>query len=160
MGFYPTLRADASPGAGGMDARGLTPGIVAMRPADLRRPGRSGVTALVTVAPAGRPVTSGEELVFCAVTVTAAVVRRSGEVQAGGRLPDHVTLGILEAHLPDGEIEELIEDLGCAEDRQRLLPTAMTVRLVLAMTLAPDGPVPEVICRAAGLLVYLPWARP
>jgi hypothetical protein len=28
------------------------------------------------------------------------------------------------------------------------------------MTLVPDGPVPEVICRAAGLLVYLPWARP
>jgi Insertion element 4 transposase N-terminal len=37
---------------------------------------------------------------------------------------------------------------------------AMTVRLVMAMTLVPDGPVPEVICRAAGLLVYLPWARP
>jgi hypothetical protein len=36
----------------------------------------------------------------------------------------------------------------------------MTVRLVMAMTLMPDGPVPEVICRAAGLLVYLPWARP
>ena len=35
----------------------------------------------------------------------------------------------------------------------------MTVRLVMAMTLMPDGPVPEVICRAA-LPVYLPWARP
>src|SRR6266446_4082634 len=88
------------------------------------------------------------------------VVRRSGEVQAGGWLPDHVTLGILEAYLPAGEIEELIEDFGCAEERQRLLPAAMTVRLVMAMTLVPDGPVPEVICRAAGLLAYLPWARP
>jgi hypothetical protein len=161
MEFYPTLPADASPGAGGMDARGVRPGIVAVRPADLRRPGLGGVSALVTVPPAGRPVTSGEELVFChQVTVAPAVVRRSGEVQAGGWLPDHVTLGILEAHLPDGEIEELVEDFGCAEERRRLLPAAMTVRLVMAMTLVPDGPVPEVICRAAGLLVYLPWARP
>ena len=161
MEFYPTLPADASPGAGGMDAPGVMPGIVAVRPADLRRPGRGGVSALVTVSPVGRPVTSGEELVFChQVTVAPAVVRRSGEVQAGGWLPDHVTLGILEAHLPDGEIEELVEDFGCAEERRRLLPAAMTVRLVMAMTLVPDGPVPEVICRAAGLLVYLPWARP
>ncbi len=129
MEFYPTLPADASPGAGGMDAPGVMPGIVAVRSADLRRPGRGGVSALVTVPPAGWPVTSGEELVFChQVTVAPAVVRRSGEVQAGGWLPDHVTLGILEAHLPDGEIEELVEDFGCAEERQRLLPAAMTVR--------------------------------
>jgi len=161
MEFYPTLPAGASPGAGGRDTRGVAPGIVAVRPADLRRPGLGGVSALVTVPSAGRPVTSGEELVFChQVTVAPAVVRRSGEVQAGGWLPDHVTLGILEAYLPAGEIEELVEDFGCAEERQRLLPAAMTVRLVMAMTLVPDGPVPEVICRAAGLLVYLPWARP
>ncbi len=88
MEFYPTLPADASPGAGGRDARGVTLGIVAVRPADLRRPGRGGVSALVTVQPAARPVTSGEELVFChQVTVAPAVVRRSGEVQAGGWLP-------------------------------------------------------------------------
>ena len=161
MEFYPSLPADASPGAGGRDARGVAPGIVAVRPADLRRPGRGGVSALVTVPPGGRPLASGEELVFChQVTVAPAVVRRSGEVQAGGWLPDHVTLGLLEAHLPAGEIEELVEDFGCAEERQRLLPAAMTVRLVMAMTLVPDGPVPEVICRAAGLLAYLPWARP
>ena len=161
MEFYPVLPADASPGAGGMDAPGVMPGIVAVRPADLRRPGRGGVSALVTVPPGGRSLASGEELVFChQVTVSPAVVRRSGEVQAGGWLPDHVTLGLLEAHLPDGEIEELAGDFGCAEERQRLLPAAMTVRLVMAMTLMPDGPVPEVICRAAGLLVYLPWARP
>ncbi len=48
MEFYPTLPAGASPGAGGMDTRGVAPGIVAVRPADLRRPGRSGVSALVT----------------------------------------------------------------------------------------------------------------
>ena len=161
MEFYPTLPADASSRGGGADARGVAPGIVAVRPADLRRPGRGGVSALVTVPSGGRPLASGEELVFChQVTVAPAVVRRSGEVQAGGWLPDHVTLGILEAYLPAGEIEELVEDFGCAEERRRLLPAAMTVRLVVAMTLVPDGPVPEVICRAAGLLAYLPWARP
>ena len=56
--------------------------------ADLRRPGRGGVSALVMIAPGGRPVTSGEELVFChQVTAAAAVVRRSGEVQAAGGCP-------------------------------------------------------------------------
>jgi hypothetical protein len=55
--------------------------------------------------PAGWPVTSGEDLVFChQVTVALAVVRRSGEVQADGWLPAHVILGLLEAYLPDGEI--------------------------------------------------------
>ena len=67
---------------------------------------------------------------------------------------------MLEACLPAGEIEELIEDFGCAEERRRLLPAALAVRLVLAMTLLPDADVPEVIRRAAGLLEYLPWARP
>ena len=42
MEFNPSLPADASPGAGGMDARGVAPGIVAVRPADLRRPGLGG----------------------------------------------------------------------------------------------------------------------
>ena len=106
-------------------------------------------------------MTSGEDLVFChQVTVAPAVVRRSGEVQAGGWLPGHVTLGLLEAYLPAGEIEELVEDFGCAEERQRLLPAAMTVRLLVAMTLMPDAPVPEVTLRVAGLLACLPWARP
>jgi hypothetical protein len=136
------LPAAASPRAGA-DACGAPAGIVAVRPGDLRRPGLGGVSALVAVPPAGRPfaITSGEELVFChQVAVAAAVIRRSGEVQAGGWLPGHVTLGILEACLPDGEIEELVEDFGCAEERQRLLSAAMTVRLLVAMTLMPDAP--------------------
>jgi hypothetical protein len=87
MELYPTLPADASPVASDIDDRGVTPGIVAMRPADLRRPGRGGVSALLP-GPAGRPVTSGEDLVFChQVTVAPAVMRRSGQVQAGGWLP-------------------------------------------------------------------------
>ena len=54
MEFYPTLPADASPVAGGMDARGVRPGIVAVRPADLRRPGRGGVVGFAAPGPAGR----------------------------------------------------------------------------------------------------------
>ena len=159
MEFYPVLPAEAIPGAG--DGDGTPPGIVAVRPGDLRRPGWGAVSALVAGTAAGRPVTRGEPLVFChQVAVAPAVVRRSGEVQAGGWLPDHVTLGLLEPHLPAGEIGELIEDFGCAEERRRLLPAALAVRLVLAMTLVPDADVPEVICRAAGLLEHLPWARP
>jgi hypothetical protein len=158
MEFYRVLPADAIPAGG--DRAGPPPGIVAVRPGDLRKPGLGGVSALVTVPPGGPSFTSGEELVFChQVTVAPAVVRRGGEVQAGGWLPDHVTLGVLEAFLPAGEIEELVEDFGCAEERQRLLSAAMTVRMLVAMTLMPDAPVPEVICRAAGLLAFLPWAR-
>lgn len=160
MEFYPVLPADASPLAGA-DACCAPPGIVAVRPRDLRRPGQGGVSALVTAPPGGRGFASGEELVFChQVTVAPAVVRRGGQVQAGGWLPGHVTLGILEACLPDGEIEELAGDFGCGEERQRLLSSAMTVRLLVAMTLMPDAPVPEVTLRMAGLLACLPWARP
>ena len=159
MEFYPTLPDDAIPPAGHGD--GAPPGMVAMRPGDLRRPGRGAVSAVVMAPAAGRAVVSGEPLVFChQVTLAPAMVRRGGEVQAGGWLPDHVTLGILEAHLPAGEIAELIEDFSCAETRRRLLPAALAVRLVLAMTVLPDADVTEVIRRAAGLLEHLPWARP
>jgi len=158
MEFYPVSPADAI--CSGQERGGPPPGIVAVRPGDLRKPGLGGVSALVTAPPGDRPFTSGEELVFChQVTVAPAVLRRSGEVQAGGWLPDHVTLGLLEAYLPAGEIEELVEDFGCAEERQRLLPSAMAVRMVIVMALMPDAPAPEAMCRAVGLLLLLPWAR-
>lgn len=104
---------------------------------------------------------AGEELVFChQVAVAPTVVRRSGEVLADGWLPDHVTLGVLEAHLPDREIEELVQDFGCWERRQRLLASAMAVRLLIAMALVPDGDIPKVTWRAAGLLALRPWHGP
>jgi len=158
MEFYPTLPADAIPA---VQCGGAPAGMIAVRPGGLCRPGRGGVSALVAAPGAAGAVASGEPLVFChQVTVAPAVVRRGGEVQAGGWLPDHVTLGVLEAHLPAGEIAELIEDFGCAEARRRLLPAELAVRLVLAMTLLPDADVTEVFRRAAGLLEHLPWARP
>ena len=99
MEYYPILPAFAIPPAGHGD--GAPPGTIAVRPGDLRRPGRGTVSALVTVPPAGRAVVSGEPLASChQVTVAPAVVRHGGEVHAGGWLPDHVSLGVLEAHLP------------------------------------------------------------
>jgi Insertion element 4 transposase N-terminal len=126
-----------------------------------RRRGSSRSGPLTCAVPAGTgAVRTGEDLVFChQVAVAPAVVRRGGAVQAAGWLPEHVTLGMVEACLPAGEIEELVEDFGCWERRQRLLPAAMAVRLLIAAALIPDGDIPEVIQRIAGLLELLPWAR-
>jgi Insertion element 4 transposase N-terminal/Transposase DDE domain len=158
MEFHPVLPAGDIPAS--CDAGGALSGIVAIRPGDLRFPG-SGMSALVAGPDAGRPVSGGEVLVFChPVAAAPAVVRRGGAVQAAGWLPGHVTLGVLEAYLPAGEIEELVEDFGCWERRQRLLSSAMAVRLLIAAALIPDGDIPEVIRRVAGLLELLPWARP
>ena len=156
MEFYPALPADAI--GAGCDACRVPAGMVAVRPADLRRPGVGGSSALVAGTGAVR---AGEDLVFChQVAVAPAVVRRGGDVQAGGWLPGHVTLGVLEACLPVGEIEELVEDFGCRERRQRLLSAAMAVRVLIAAALIPDGDTTEVMHRVAGLLELLPWARP
>ena len=158
MEFYPVLPVGAIPASRGDG--GVPAGIVAIRPGDLRVPGGA-VSAVVAGPGAGRPVSPGESLVFChPVAVAAAVVRRDGAVQAGGWLPGHVTLGVLEAHLPAGEIEELVEDFGCGEQRQRLLSSAMAVRLLIAAALIPEGDTPEVIQRVTGLLELVPWARP
>ncbi len=148
MEFYPALPADAI--GAGCDACRVPAGMVAVRPADLRRPGVGGSSALVAGPGAVR---AGEDLVFChQVAVAPAVVRRGGDVQAGGWLPGHVTLGVLEACLPVGEIEELVEDFGCRERRQRLLSAAMAVRVLIAAALIPDGDTTEVMHRVAGLL--------
>jgi len=108
MEFHPVSPAGAIPAS--CDAGGALSGIVAIRPGDLRFPG-SGMSALVAGPDAARPVSGGEVLVFChPVAAAPAVVRRGGAVQAAGWLPGHVTLGALEAYLPAGEIEELVED--------------------------------------------------
>jgi len=110
MDFYPVLPAGAIPGAG--DGDGTPPGIVAVRPGDLRRPRWGAVSALVAGTAAGRPVTRGEPLVFChQVAVAPAVVRRSGEVQAGGwlfRLLRHC-----------GQLRAVPAGPGCGDHRRR-----------------------------------------
>ena len=59
MEFYPVLPADA---IGAERGAGSAPtGVVAIRPADLRRPGGDGASALVAGT---RAVRTGEDLVF------------------------------------------------------------------------------------------------
>jgi hypothetical protein len=85
---------------------GFPAGMIAVRAAGVVCPGGAAKALLV----AGSPVASGEPLVFAhPVTVAPAVVRRSGAVQAGGWLPGHVRLGLLEQQLGDGVIEAVID---------------------------------------------------
>lgn len=149
------------PGRDGTGTPGLPAGMIAVRAADVICPGGA-VTALLV---AGSPVASGELLVFThPVTMAPAVVRRSGAVQAGGWLPGHVRLGLLEAQLGEGVIEAVIE--GCVRAgrlarpvRRRLMSLELTCRFTVAMTLSPECDYRETMARLAGHLTGVPWAR-
>lgn len=121
-------------------APGGTPaGMVAVRLSDLARPG-GGDGAFVLGGQGSGPVVAGEPLVFCVpVAVAPAVVRRDGTVQAGGWLPDHVRLGLLEQHAGAGVIEEVVAAAHAEPaQRQRLMSLELTLRLVVGMTLMPE----------------------
>jgi hypothetical protein len=129
---------------------GFPAGMIAVRAADVVRPGGSGGAAPTALLVAGSPVVAtGEPLVFGHPVVTApAVVRRSGAVQAGGWLPDHVRLGLLEQYLGDGVIEKVIArgvEAGRLHRplRRRVMSLELTCRFVLAMVLLPFGPPPD-----------------
>jgi transposase IS4-like protein/DDE family transposase len=145
----------------GAGAPGLAGGVIAVRAAGVACPGGA-ETALVA---GGSPVMPGELLVFAQpVTTAPAVVRRSGAVQAGGWLPDHVRLGLLESVLGEGVIEELCDAAAAAGlvtpgERRRLVSLPFIMRVVVAMTLLPDADYPEVVRVLTGLLPRLPWAR-
>jgi len=98
---------------------------------------------------------AGEAAVFCRPVVTApAVVRRDGSVLAGAWLPDLVRLGELERHLGDGVIES-IADAAIAKgrlrkrERRRIMSYPLVIRLMIAMTLMPDGSYCEALARLA-----------
>ena len=129
-----------------------------VRVSDLRVRGGWTVTA-------GNAVPSaGELVVFCRPVVTApAVVRRDGRILADAWLPDLVRLGKLERHLGDGVIEA-IADAAIAEGRlrrreqRRIMSYPLVIRLMVAMTLMPDGSYCESLARLAGLLADVPFA--
>ncbi len=107
---------------------------------------------------------AGELAVFCRPVVTApAVVRRDGSVLAGGWLPDFVRLGELERYLGDGVIEAVA---GAAiakgrlrrRKRRRIMSYPLVIRLMITMTLMPDGSYCESLARLAGLLADVPFA--
>ena len=93
-----------------------------------------------------------------------AVVRRDGTVLADAWLPDLVRLGELERHLGDGVIEAIV---GTAiaqgrlkrRQRRRIMSYPLAIRLMIAMTLSPDGPYAEALARLAGLLADIPFTR-
>jgi hypothetical protein len=166
--------ATAVPDAGGWRAGNLaagtaggpcSPWVIAAGAGDLADPsGGRQESALVAAGRAGL-VRAGQVMTFAVPVVTVPVkVRRSGAVQADGWLPDQVRLGMLEAVLGDGVIEELCDQAVAAGlvrpgERRRLMSLPFIMRVVVAMTLLPDADYPEVIRVLAGLLPRLPWAR-
>jgi Insertion element 4 transposase N-terminal len=140
---------------------GFPAGMIAVRAADVICPGGAAMALLV----AGSPVASGEPLVFThPVLMAPAVVRRSGAVQAGGWLPDHVRLGLLEEQLGEGVIETVIEAAVRAGRlarpvRRQLMSLELTCRFTVAMTLSPESDYRETMARLAGHLAGVPWAR-
>ncbi len=137
---------------------GTPAGPLVVRADDLRFHGGGTVTA------GDSAPSAGELAVFCRPVVTApAVVRRDGSVLAGGWLPDFVRLGELERHLGDGVIEEITAaalEQGRLRQRQRrrIMSYPLVIRLMLAMTLMPDGSYGEALARLAGLLADVPFA--
>src|SRR5712691_1300996 len=151
--------------AGELAAGACPPWVIAAGAGDLADPsGGRQDSALVAGGRAG-PVSSGQVMTFAVPVVTVPVkVGRSGAVQADGWLPDQVRLGMLEAVLGDGVIEELCDQAAAAGlvrpgERRRLMSLPFIMRVVVAMTLLPDADYPEVIRALAGLLPRLPWAR-
>ena len=140
---------------------GFPAGMIAVRAADVICPGGAATALLV----AGSPVASGEPLVFThRVLMAPAVVRRSGAVQAGGWLPDHVRLGLLEEQLGEGVIETVIQAAVRAGRlarpvRRRLMSLELACRFTVAMTLSPECDYRETMARLAGHLAGVPWAR-
>jgi Insertion element 4 transposase N-terminal len=139
-------------------AAGTPAGTVVVRAAGLRADGGK------TAVPAGAAPARGELAVFCRPVVTApALIRRDGSVRADGWLPDFVRLGELERHLGDGMIEEIVAaavEQGRMRQRQRrrIMSYPLVIRLMLAMTLMPDGSYCEALARLAGLLADVPFA--
>src|SRR6266852_1016633 len=155
LSYLPAV-ADANP-TSGFPGAGTPAGTVVMRACDLRARGEGTVTA-GDAAPS-----AGELAVFCRPVVTApAVVRRDGSVLAGGWLPDFVRLGELERHLGDGVIEAITAaalEKGRLRkrERRRIMSYPLVIRLMIAMTLMPDGSYCQALARLAGLLADVPF---
>src|SRR5260370_3872658 len=152
--------AGGRPGSGPAQVTaGLPAGMIAVRSADVARPGGTAGAGALLAAPAwAGAVALGEVLgLSCAVRVAPAVVSRGGVVRARGWLPDHVRLGELERHLGGRVIEDLVEAAVAggrmpAPQRMRLMSLALTIRMMVAMTLMPEASYTETIRRLAGHL--------
>jgi Insertion element 4 transposase N-terminal len=70
----------------------------------------------------------------------------------GGRLTDHVSLGVLSAAFSRDLIDEVVEVAGRREKRSRLLPAHVMVRYVIALGLFFGQPYEEVMRQLTGTL--------
>ena len=74
------------------------------------------------------------------------------EDRPGGRLTDHIGLGVLSARFGRDLIEELVNATGVREKRRRLLPAHVMIRYVIAMGLYFEESYEEVMRRLVGSL--------
>ena len=147
--------------------------MIAVRVSDLRsplrRPLREGDRTALTAAGTGK-IRTGDLVVFCKpVAVAAAVVRRDGQVQAGGHPADHARLGIIEQQLDEmtgqpGAIDQLAAQArpqgkvkGTA---RRSMTMAAALRAVMLMALMPEAGYGEILAALFGDLPLVPWHVP
>jgi hypothetical protein len=160
---------------GHADLAAVLPGVapvIAIRAADLvppcgRPPAEGGRTALVV---AGTPVIrAGDQLLFVKVVAVApAVVRRDGQIQAGGHPAGHARLGVLGQQLDElagpGVIDEIAAQAtlaGRVKGRaRRAMTAAFAIRAAVLMGVMPDADYSEVMAAVLGDLVLVPWQRP
>jgi hypothetical protein len=138
----------------------LAGGVVAVRLADLAAVESVDGARVLVPTGSGR-VRDGDLVAWCTVTTVApAVLDAHGRLGADGWLPDHARLSVLEAHLGEGTVEEVVAACGGRpEQRQRLMSLPLVARLVLAMTLLPQASYVEALAQLVGILPRLPWAR-
>lgn len=74
------------------------------------------------------------------------------EERPGGRLTDHIGLGVLSARFHRDLLEEVINRTGCRERRSRRLPAHVMIRYVIAMGLYFEESYEEVMRRLVGSL--------
>lgn len=82
------------------------------------------------------------------------------ESPVGGRLTDHISLGVLAAAFSRDLIEEVVDATGKREKRSRLLPAHVMVRYVIGLGLLFGQAYEEVIRQMTGTLQRLgSWER-
>jgi hypothetical protein len=119
---------------------------------------------------AGTPeIRTGDRLLFVKVVAVApAVVRRDGQVRAGGHLAGHARLGAAGQQPGDlagpgvtGEIAAQATLAGKVKGKaRRAMTAALAIRATVLMSLMPDAGYAEVMAAVAGDLVLVPWQRP
>lgn len=179
MSLYRAVPPAASPaaGPGGWPPEVAGTPIVAVRVADLAsplrpgRPVREGDRTALVAEGAGK-IRAGAMVVFLKpVAVAPAVVRRGGQVQAGGHPADHARLEVTGQQLDEmtgqpGAIDAaaaLVTPRGKVKGAaRRCLTMAAAVRAVLlmALMLMPQAGYGQILAALFGDLALLPWHVP